>query len=145
MDKLRIRLTRPQAVLPRRATDGSAGYDLSAATDTPLRVEHGQVTAVPTGIAIELAPGTAALVLGRSGLGSKHGICPANAVGLIDSDYRGELVVNLTCHKPEGYTIQPGERVAQMVIVPVLTPELQPVDELSETARGAGGFGSTGC
>lgn len=144
MNNMNITFTRPGATLPVRATDGSAGYDMTAVLDTPVTVRHGEVAKIPTGVAIQLAPGYAALILGRSGLGIKQGVVPANAVGLIDSDYRGEIVVGLTCHCPAGYTIQPGERIAQMVIVPVVTPTLTAVDSLDNTARGTGGFGSTG-
>lgn len=144
LETMRIRLTRPGATVPKQATQGSAGYDLTAVLDAPVTVAHGQVTTIPTGVAIELASGYAALVLGRSGLGIRHGVVPANGVGLIDSDYRGELLVGLTCQKNEGYTIQPGERIAQMVVVPVCTPQLEIVDSLEDTQRDAGGFGSTG-
>lgn len=141
---MNIKLTREDATIPVRATDGSAGYDMTAVLDAPATVRHGEVCKIPTGVAIELPMGYAALILGRSGLGIKHGVVPANAVGLIDSDYRGEIVVGLTCQCQEGYTVQPGERIAQMVIIPVATPELTAVDTLDDTARGTGGFGSTG-
>ncbi len=144
MDKLNIKLMSEQAVAPKLATDGSAGYDLVALIDEPVEVKMGEVVLVPTGIAIELPKGTAALIMARSGLGIKYGVAPANAVGLIDSDYRGEIKVGLTCHKTAGYTIQPGERIAQMVITPVLTPTLEIVQELEDSQRGEGGFGSTG-
>ena len=144
MNTLSVKLTRAGAVLPQRATDGSAGYDLSAAVDAPVAVKHGQIARIPTGIAIALEPGTVALVFGRSGLGFKHGVVPANAVGVIDSDYRGEITVALTCQLEEGYTVEPGERIAQMVIVPALTPQLTLCEELDDTTRGEGGFGSTG-
>ena len=141
---LPVKLLRPGAVLPRRGTPGSAGLDLSAVVESPVEIRHGQVVGIPTGIAIQLEPGQVCLVFGRSGLGSKHGVAPANAVGVVDSDYRGELTVFLTCHKPEGYTVQPGERIAQMVILPVAMLEPVEVRELDETQRGTGGFGSTG-
>ncbi len=144
MDKLKVKLTREGAQPPRRATDGSAGYDLSAAIDSPVQVRRGAITVIPTGVAIALEPGTVALVFGRSGLGFKHGVVPANAVGVIDSDFRGEISVGLTCQLEAGYTVQPGERVAQMLVVPVLTPQVELCGELDETKRGAGGFGSTG-
>lgn len=141
---LRVKLLRDNAVMPRRATDGSAGLDLSAAIDGPVEVRHGEVARIPTGIAIQLDPGYVCLVFGRSGLGVKHGVAPANAVGVVDSDYRGELVVHLTCHKAEGYTVRPGDRIAQMVILPIWTGTPIPVDALEESGRGTGGFGSTG-
>ena len=102
------------------------------------------MTVVPTGVAIQLEPGYVALVFGRSGLGIKMGVVPANGVGVIDSDYRGEMMVGLTCQLEEAYTVQPGERIAQMVILPVVTPELNQVEELEDSQRGTGGFGSTG-
>lgn len=141
---LRIKLLRPGAVMPRRATPGSAGLDLSAAIDGPVMVRHGEITKIPTGVAIQLDPGYVCLVFGRSGLGARHGVVPANAVGVVDSDYRGELTMFLTCHKPEGYTISPGERIAQMVILPVAMVQPLQVEELDQTQRGEGGFGSTG-
>ena len=141
---LRVKLLRPGAVMPRRGTPESAGLDLSAAINAPVEVRHGEVAEIPTGIAIQLAPGYVCLVFGRSGLGVKRGVAPANAVGVVDSDYRGELRVFLTCHKEGGYMVQPGERIAQMVIAPVCLPELREVPELDGTLRGTGGFGSTG-
>lgn len=144
MTEIKMKRTRPGARLPQRATDGSAGYDLSAATEAPVSVEAGATVRIPTGIAIQLEPGTVGLVFGRSGLGTKHGVTLTNSVGVIDSDYRGEIHVSLTCRHREGYTVQPGDRIAQLVIVPVLTPRVAEVDELDETQRGAGGFGSTG-
>ncbi|MEG0752973.1 MAG: dUTP diphosphatase [Angelakisella sp.] len=144
METMRFKKLCPEAVTPTRATDGSAGYDLSACMEAPITIRHGEVAKIPTGIAIELPAGYAALIFGRSGLGIKHGVVPANAVGLIDSDYRGEIAVGLTCQCEAGYTIQPYERIAQMVIVPVETPKLIETEELDDTARGAGGFGSSG-
>ena len=141
---LRVKLTREGAVMPRRATAESAGLDLSAAIDAPVEIRQGEITPIPTGVAIQLDPGYVCLLFGRSGLGVKRGILPANAVGVVDSDYRGELVVHLTCIKDETYTVQPGERIAQMVILPVSMAEPIQVEELEESARGTGGFGSTG-
>lgn len=141
---LRVKLLRENAVMPRRATAESAGLDLSAAIDAPVTIRRGEITPIPTGIAIQLDPGYVCLVFGRSGLGAKKGVLPANAVGVVDSDYRGELTVFLTCLKDEPYTVQPGERVAQMVILPVSMAEPVRVEELEESARGTGGFGSTG-
>ena len=144
MDSLKVKLTRAGAQPPRRATDGSAGYDLAAAIDAPAQVRRGEITVIPTGVSIALEPGTVALVFGRSGLGFRYGVVPANAVGVIDSDYRGEISVGLTCQLEAGYTVEPGERIAQMLVVPVLTPPVELCDALDETKRGAGGFGSTG-
>lgn len=141
---LRIKLVREGVPMPRRATAESAGLDLSAAIDAPVTVRRGEITPIPTGVAIQLDPGYVCLLCGRSGLGVKHGILPANAVGIVDSDYRGELVVYLTCLKEEGYTVQPGERVAQMVILPVSMAAPVQVEVLEESGRGTGGFGSTG-
>lgn len=130
---------------PAYATPGSAGMDLRACIDAPVTVEPGQRVSVPTGFAIALPdPGWVALIYARSGLAVKHGIAPANCVGVVDSDYRGEIVVVLQSYAGENYTIQPGERVAQMVITPVAQADITLVDELDETERGAGGFGSTG-
>ena len=131
--------------LPSYATAGSAGMDLRACVDEPVTVAPGQRVAVPTGFAIALPdPGWVALMYARSGLAIKHGLAPANCVGVVDSDYRGEIVVALQNYAGEAYTIQPGERVAQMVIAPVTQARINVVEELDETARGAGGFGSTG-
>lgn len=141
---LRIKKMRPTAQIPARATEHSAGYDLTACLESPLLLPaRGRVT-VPTGIAIEIPPGTVALVFGRSGLGIRHGIAPSNAVGVIDSDYRGEVAVGLANSSDADYTIMPGERIAQLVLTPVLLPEIEERGELSGTARGTGGFGSTG-
>lgn len=141
---LRVKLLREGVAMPRRGTPESAGLDLSAAIDAPVEVRHGEITKIPTGVAIQLDPGYVCLVFGRSGLAVKEGVAPVNAVGVVDSDYRGELTVFLTCHRREGYTVSPGERIAQMVILPVSMAEPLRVEELDETVRGAGGFGSTG-
>jgi dUTP pyrophosphatase len=131
--------------LPRRATAGSAGLDLRACLDAPLLLEPGATHLVPTGIAIHLDdPGLAAVLLPRSGLGHKHGIVLGNLVGLVDSDYQGQVMVSVWNRGGVVYTIQPGDRIAQMVIVPVVQVELEVVEEFEESARGAGGFGSTG-
>lgn len=143
--QLRIRKLREGAKIPHRATSGAAGMDLHACIDAPITLAPGQLAIVPTGIAIELPDNTcAAFLYARSGLGVKHGICLANGVGVIDSDYRGEVCAGLCNVSDKPYTIEPDERIAQMVIAPVLTPEIVEVSELSETERGAGGFGSTG-
>lgn len=144
MNCLKVKKLSPNAKLPTRATENSAGYDLYACIDEPLLVPaRGRVSA-PIGIAVEIETGFAGFVYGRSGLGIKHGIVPSNAVGVIDSDYRGEIMVGLSNHSDEDYYIQPFERVAQLVIQPVLAPEIVECNELSDTARGSGGFGSTG-
>ena len=143
---IKIKKLRPNAVVPARATSGSAGYDLSACLDSELTLLPGQPVIIPTGIAIELTYTTpcAAFIYGRSGLGVKHGLILSNGVGVVDSDYRGEIMVGLTNISSTPYTLQPGERIAQLVIQPVLLPLPMETDELSETSRGAGGFGSTG-
>ena len=119
--------------------------DLHACLDEPLAIPAGQRRSVPTGLAIALPSADyVALVYARSGLGIKHGIAPANCVGVIDSDYRGELLVGLQNSSDQEYTIQPGDRIAQLMIAPVIQAQISMVDELDETVRGAGGFGSTG-
>ena len=130
---------------PTYATAGSAGMDLRACIDEPVTVPAGERAMIPTGLAIAL-PGAewVALVYARSGLAIKHGLAPANCVGVIDSDYRGEIVVGLLNSSKEDYTVEPGERVAQLVIMPVAQAEIVVTDTLDETQRGAGGFGSTG-
>jgi len=131
--------------LPVYATDGSAGLDLRACLDEPLLLEPGQAHLVPTGLAIHLDdPGLAAMLLPRSGLGHKHGVVLGNLVGLIDSDYQGQVMVSTWNRSAHPYTIQPGERIAQMVIVPVVQAALEIVDSFEESPRGAGGFGSSG-
>jgi dUTP pyrophosphatase len=131
--------------LPAYATDGSAGLDLRACLDEPLLLEPGQAHLVPTGLAIHLDdPGLAAVLLPRSGLGHKHGVVLGNLVGLIDSDYQGQVMVSTWNRGSHPYTIQPGERIAQMVIVPVVQAALEIVDSFEESERGAGGFGSSG-
>jgi len=144
MNILKIKKLRPLATLPSRGTPRSAGADLHACLDAPLVLPRGCIEVVPTGIAVEIETGWAGFVFGRSGLGARHGICPANAVGVIDSDYRGELKVALVNHGGADYTIQPGERIAQLVLLPVGLAEIVQADALSDTSRGEGGFGSTG-
>ncbi len=131
--------------LPAYATPGSAGMDLRACIDEPLTIPAGGRAKVPAGFAMALpGPEYVALVFARSGLAVKHGVALSNGVGVVDSDYRGEVTVGLINQGQESYTIQPGDRVAQMVILPVEQAALIPVAELDETQRGAGGFGSTG-
>lgn len=131
--------------LPRPATPGAAGADLTANIDAPLTVEPGGRVCVATGLALELpSPEYGAFVFARSGLSIRHGLTLSNGVGVIDSDYRGELSVGLVNLSGETYTIQPGERIAQLCILPVCPIEAVEVDTLSPTARGDGGFGSTG-
>jgi len=131
--------------LPAYATDGSAGLDLRACLDAPLTLQPGRAELVPTGLAIHLEDaGLAAVILPRSGLGHRHGIVLGNLVGLIDSDYQGELKVSCWNRGSEPYTITPGERIAQLVVVPVVQVELKIVESFPESERGAGGFGHSG-
>ena len=131
--------------LPQHATSGSAGVDLRACLEAAVELRPGGTQLIPTGIAIHLEdPGYAALVLPRSGLGHKHGIVLGNLVGLIDSDYQGQLMVSCWNRGQSTFTIQPGERIAQLVIVPVAQVEFEVVDEFAASKRGAGGFGSSG-
>ena len=135
----------PRAKVPAYATPGAAAADLCAVLDAPLTLAPMQRALVPTGLAIELpGPHAVALVYARSGLASKRGLAPANKVGVVDCDYRGELMVALHNHSAESQTVEKGERVAQMVITPYFTAEFAEARELSETVRGSGGFGSTG-
>lgn len=131
--------------LPRYATPGSAGLDLRALLDEPLTLAPGATTLVRTGLAIHIGdPGYAAVILPRSGLGHKKGLVLGNLVGLIDSDYQGELMISLWNRGSETQTIEPFERLAQLVVVPVVQPELVEVADFAESERGTGGFGSTG-
>lgn len=143
--KIKIKKVRENAKMPKRATSGSAGTDLYACIDDSVTIEPGQLVIVPTGIAVELPDnGCAAFLYARSGLGVKHGICLSNGVGVIDSDYRGEICAGLCNVSDKPYTIEPFERICQMVIAPVIVPEIVETDELDETQRGEGGFGSSG-
>ena len=147
MRKLEVRVLDPRIRenLPHYATAGAAGLDLRACLDAPLVLAPGASELVHTGLAIHLGdPGLAAVVLPRSGLGAKHGIVLGNLVGLIDSDYQGEVMVSVWNRGGAAFTIQPLERIAQLVVVPVVQVELQIVDAFAGSARGAGGFGSTG-
>ena len=131
--------------LPQYATAGSAGLDLRACLDKPVTMEPGKAELLPTGLAIYVEdPGLAAVILPRSGLGHKHGIVLGNLVGLIDSDYQGQLMVSVWNRGEESYTVQPGERIAQLVIVPVVQVQLEVVEDFASTDRGAGGFGHSG-
>lgn len=131
--------------LPRYATEGSAGLDLSACIDAPLELKPGATVLVPTGVAIYIQdPSLAAKILPRSGLGHKHGIVLGNLVGLIDSDYQGPLMVSLWNRSQISYMIQPGERIAQLVLIPIVRGEFELVETFEATQRGEGGFGSSG-
>ena len=136
---------RMRELLPAYATPGSAGLDLRACIDAPLVIEPGQTVLIPTGLAIHVAdPGYAAMILPRSGLGHKNGIVLGNLVGLIDSDYQGQLMVSTWNRGHASFTLQPLDRLAQLVIVPVLQVGFNVVEEFASSERGAGGFGSTG-
>jgi dUTP pyrophosphatase len=131
--------------LPKRATSGSAGLDLRACIDQAIDLPPGATELIPTGIAIHLAdPGLAALIVPRSGLGHRHGIVLGNLVGLIDSDYQGELLISCWNRGQKPFRIEPGERIAQLVVVPVLPVEFEVVESFEQSRRGAGGFGHTG-
>jgi dUTP pyrophosphatase len=142
--KLRFRRVRAEAVLPRYMTEGAAGMDLSSAADGPITLAPGQRLGIPTGWTMEVPPGYEAQVRPRSGLSLRHGITVVNAPGTIDSDYRGEIIVLLVNLGQAPYTIAPGDRVAQLVIAPVVRATVEEVAELSDTVRGTGGFGHTG-
>jgi len=147
MKKLDVKVLdeRIRANLPAYATAGSAGLDLRACVDEPLTLRPGESALIPSGLAIHLGdPGLAAIVIPRSGLGHKHGIVLGNLVGLIDSDYQGQLMVSCWNRGKEPFVVNPLERIAQLVVVPVVQVELNVVDAFAESARGAGGFGSTG-
>ncbi len=142
---LKVLDARMAAHLPAYATPGSAGLDLRACLHEPLVLQPGQTALVPTGLSVHIAdPGLAAMLLPRSGLGHKHGIVLGNLVGLIDSDYQGPLMVSCWNRGSAPFTIAPMERIAQMVIVPVVQAQFRVVDEFDNSARGSGGFGSTG-
>ena len=145
--KIDVKILDPRMAdqLPTYATPGSAGLDLRACLDAPLTLEPNAWQLVPTGIAIYLQdPGYAALILPRSGLGHKHGIVLGNGTGLIDADYQGPLMVSLWNRSPTAFTVAPGDRIAQLVLMPVVRAGLQVVDTFEESARGQGGFGHTG-
>jgi dUTP pyrophosphatase len=147
MMRLDVRILDPrlQGHLPAYATGGSAGLDLRACIDSPLTLAPGDAQLLPTGMAIHIGdPGHAAMILPRSGLGTKHGIVLGNLVGLIDSDYQGPLMVSCWNRGREPFTIEPMERIAQMIVVPVVQVQWNPVDTFVATDRGSGGFGSTG-
>lgn len=143
--RLKIKKVKENAVVPYRATEGSAGMDLYACISEPITLQPFERTAIPTGIAAALPSCEYAIfIFARSGLGIKHGIALSNGVGVIDSDYRGEICVGLQNSSNTSYTINPNDRIAQMVIMPVCTPEITVVENLDETERNTGGFGSTG-
>lgn len=144
MDKIRVKKLRPNAKLPVYGSCEAAGADLHACLDRDITIAPGESVFVPTGLAMEIPKGCAGLIYARSGLACKRGLAPANKVGVIDSDYRGEFIVVLHNHGTQPQTVSDGERIAQLVITPVLTPAYTEAEELSDTLRAGGGFGSTG-
>ena len=142
--KIAVKKLHPDALLPTYGSTDAAGADLYACLDAPVTIEPGQTAFIPTGLALEVPQGCAGLIYARSGLACKKGLAPANKVGVVDSDYRGEVKIALHNHGTQPQIVGPGERVAQFIITPVLTPAYEEVEELSDTVRGAGGFGSTG-
>ena len=144
MDKIKVKKLRETAILPTYGSEDAAGADLYACLDGDVLIQPGESAFVPTGLAMEIPKGFAGLIYARSGLACKRGLAPANKVGVVDSDYRGEFMVVLYNHGQETQKVSHGERVAQLVITPVFTPGFVLRDELNETDRSAGGFGSTG-
>ena len=144
MEPIRVKILREGARLPAYGSAEAAGADLYACLESPVVVEPGKTVFIPTGIALEVPRNCAGLIYARSGLACKRGLAPANKVGVVDSDYRGEILVALYNHGDVSQTLEHGERIAQLVITPVLTPAYETAEELSDTARNTGGFGSTG-
>ena len=141
---LRVKSLRENAVLPAYGSAYAAGADLCACIDAPWAIQPGETRLVPTGLAVEVPAGYAGLIYARSGLASKRGLAPANKVGVVDADYRGEVMVALHNHSNQAQEIAPGERIAQLVVTPFLQVNYEWADTLEDTDRGAGGFGSTG-
>ncbi|MCR5542800.1 MAG: dUTP diphosphatase [Eubacterium sp.] len=141
---INIKKLNPNAIIPTYGSEYAAGADLYACIPEAITIQPGETHLVPTGISMEIPVGFAGLIYARSGLATKKGLAPANKVGVVDSDYRGEVMVSLHNHSKVDQTIEPGERIAQMVIAPFLQGIFNEVDELSDTLRGEGGFGSTG-
>ena len=144
MQPIRVKKIRPSAILPTYGSEEAAGADLYACIENELSIAPGQTAFITTGLSMEIPKGYTGLICARSGLACKRGLAPANKVGVIDSDYRGEFIVALHNHGDSAQTILPGDRIAQLLIVPVLTPPYELCDDLSDTQRAAGGFGSTG-
>ena len=142
--KIRIKKTDERAIIPTYGTEFSAGADLYALLDSAIEIAPHQTYFVHTGISVEIPEGYCGLIFARSSMGAKRGLAPANKVGVIDADYRGEIMVTLHNHSEKIATVEPGERIAQLAIVPFLKAEFQECDDLSDTIRGEGGFGSTG-
>ena len=144
MQSLRIKKLEEGAKIPFRATLHSAGIDLYALLKEPVEIGSHEICQIHTGIACEIPIGFAGFIFARSSLGIKHGVTPSNCVGVIDSDYRGEIIVGLINQLDTPFIVQPGDRIAQLIIMPVMTPDIEEVEELTPTRRGTGGFGSTG-
>lgn len=144
MSIIRVKKLDPNAILPTYGSAEAAGADLYACLKEPVTIEAGETAFIPTGLALEVPKGCAGLVFARSSMGAKRGLAPANKVGVIDSDYRGEIRVVLHNHGKIAQQVEPGDRIAQFLITPVLTPAYEETDCLSDTDRGRGGFGSTG-
>lgn len=144
MEKINVKKLRANAVIPTYGSAWAAGADLYACLEEPVTIEPGKTVLIPTGLAMEIPVGYAGLIYARSSMGVKRGLAPANKVGVIDADYRGEFMVALHNHGQAAQTVAHGERIAQLLITPVITPGFAEVEELSDTARGSGGFGSTG-
>ncbi len=144
MESIRVKILREGAKLPTYGTAEAAGADLYACLEAPVTIAPGASAFLPTGIALEVPRGCAGLIYARSGMACKRGLAPANKVGVVDSDYRGEITVVLHNHGSQPQTVESGERIAQFLITPVLTPCYEAVEELSDTVRSSGGFGSTG-
>ena len=144
MEKIKVKKLRKNAILPTYGSEEAAGADLYACLEQDVTVAPGETAFIPTGLSMMIPVGAAGLVYARSGMACKRGLAPANKVGVIDSDYRGEFIVVLHNHGSQPQTVSNGERVAQLVVTPVFTPGFTEVDELTGTERGSGGFGSTG-
>ena len=144
MEPIRVKKLRSEATIPTYGSAAAAGADLYACLEKEVTIPAGKTIFIPTGLAMEIPSGCAGLIYARSSMGTKRGLAPANKVGVIDSDYRGEVMVALHNHSQDDQTVQPGERVAQLVITPVFTPGFAETDDLTDTVRGIGGFGSTG-
>ena len=144
MEAIRVKKLKEKAIMPTYGSTEAAGADLYACVDEPVLIRPGESVFIPTGLAMELPRGFAGLIYARSGLACKRGLAPANKVGVVDSDYRGEFMIVLHNHGTTEQVIQHGERIAQLVITPVFTPGFVEIEELSDTERSGGGFGSTG-
>ncbi len=144
MNQIPVKKLKGNAILPTYGSEWAAGADLYACLDGPVVIEPGKTVFIPTGLAMEIPVGYAGLIYARSSLGTKRGLAPANKVGVVDADYRGEFMVALHNHGSESQTIAHGERIAQLLVTPVITPGFTEVEALSDTVRGTGGFGSTG-